>query len=48
MMQSQQNQLDDMQIIRTLHQTDNHAGTSSIISYRLDALADTQPTASKH
>ena len=29
-------------------QTDNHANTSSLNFYRPDALADTQPTVSKH
>jgi len=36
----QWHQLDHMQIICTLLQTDNHASTSSISFYRLDALPD--------
>jgi len=48
MMGWQWHQLDHMQIICTSLQTDNHAGTSSFIFYRLDALPDTQPTLSKH
>jgi len=36
----QWNQLDYMQIIYTLLQTDNHAGTSSLTFYRPDALPD--------
>jgi len=40
--------LDHMQIICTSLQTDNHASTSPLSFYRLDALAATQPTASKH
>jgi len=39
--------LDHMQIICTLLQTDNHAYTSSLIFYRLDALPDAQPAVSK-
>jgi len=41
-------QLDHMQIVCTLLQTDNHASTSSLSFYRPDALPDTQPTVSKH
>jgi len=41
-------QLDHMQIICTSLQTDNHAITSLFSFYILDALHDTQPTASKH
>jgi len=41
-------QLDHMQIICTLLQTDNHANTSSLNFYRPDALPDAQPTMSKH
>jgi len=43
----QWHQLDHMQIIYTLLQTDNHASTSSLSFYRLDALPAAQPTASK-
>jgi len=41
-------QLDHMQIICTLFQTDNHASTSPVSFYRPDALPAAQPTASKH
>jgi len=41
-------QLDHMRIICTSLQTDNHASTSPLSFYRLDALPATQPTASKH
>jgi len=41
-------QLDHIQIIHTLLQTDNHAITSPHSFCRLDALPATQPTASKH
>ena len=41
-------QLDHMQTIRTLLQTDNHNNTSSLNFYRLDAFPDAQPTVSKH
>jgi len=41
-------QLDHMQIICTLGQTDNYAITSPLSFYRPDALPATQPTASKH
>ena len=34
--------------ICTLLQTDNHASTSSLIFYRLDAVPDAQPTVSKN
>jgi len=44
----QWHQLDYMQIICTLLQTDNHASTSSLSFYRPDALPAIQPTASKH
>jgi len=40
----QWHQLDNMQIIRTSLQTDNHADTSPVTTYRLDALPDAQPT----
>jgi len=40
--------IDQMQIICTLLQTDNHASTSSLNLYRSDALPDAQPTVSKH
>jgi len=48
MMGWQWHQLDNMQIIRTSLQTDNHASTSPLNFYRLDALPATEPTASKH
>jgi len=41
-------QLDNMQIICTSLKTDNHASTSPLHFYRLDALPAAQPTASKH
>jgi len=41
-------QLDHMQTICTLLQTDNHTNTSSLNFYRPDALPDAQPTVSKH
>jgi len=41
-------QLDHMQIIYTLHQTDNDASTSPLSFYRPDAIPATKPTASKH
>jgi len=44
----QWHQLDYMQIICTSLQTDNHASTSSLRFYSLDALPAAQPTASKH
>jgi len=37
-----------MQIICTSIQTDNHASTSPLRFYRLDALPAAQPAASKH
>jgi len=48
MMGWQWHQLDHMQIICSLLQTDNHASTSPLSFYRPDALPATQPTASKH
>jgi len=42
----QWHQLDHIQIICTLLQTDNHAMTPSVISDRPDALSDAQPTMS--
>ena len=48
MMGWQQYQLDYMQIICTLLQTDNHSSTSPLNVYRPDALPAAQPTASKH
>jgi len=47
MMGWQWHQLDHMQIICTLLQTDNHASTSPLTFYRKDALPAAQPTASK-
>jgi len=44
----QWHQLDHMQIIYTLLQTDNHASISPLSSYMPDALLATQPTVSKH
>ena len=44
----QWHQLNHMQIICTLLQTDNHASTSPLSFYRPDALPAAQPTASKH
>ena len=44
----QRHQLDHMQTTCTSLQTDNHTNISSLNFYRLDALPDTQPTASKH
>jgi len=41
-------QLDHMQIICTLLQTDNHSSTSPLSFYRPDVLPAAQPTASKH
>ena len=43
MTKCQWHQLDHMQIICTLLQTDNHANTSSLIFYRPDALPGAQP-----
>jgi len=48
MMEWQWHQLNHMQIICTLLQTDNHASTSPLSFYRPDALPAAQPTASKH
>ena len=44
----QWHQLDHMQTICTLLQTDNHTNTSSLNFHRLDALTDGQWTLSKH
>ena len=44
----QWHQLDHMQIIWTLLQTDYHDSTSPLSFYRPDALPATQPTASKY
>jgi len=44
----QWHQLDRMQTVFALLQTDNHTNTSSLIFYRPDALPDTQTTVSKH
>jgi len=44
----QWHQLDHMQSICTLHQTDNHINTSSLNFYRPDALPHGQTTVSKH
>jgi len=44
----QWHQVDHMQIICTSLQTYNHASTSPLGFYRLDALPATQPAASKH
>jgi len=43
----QWHQLGHMQVCTSL-QTDNHASTSPLSLYRLDALPAAQPTASKH
>ena len=48
MMEWQWHQLDHIQISCTSQQTDNHASASSLISYRLDALPDAEPTVSEH
>jgi len=48
MMGWQLHQLDHMQIICTLLQTDNNASTSSLNFYRLDALPGAQPTVTKY
>jgi len=48
MMGWQCHQLDHMQIICISLQADNHASTSSLNFYSLDALPDAQPTVSKH
>jgi len=47
-MMGQWHQLDHMQITCTLLRTDNHASTSSLSFYRLDALSAAQPAVSKH
>jgi len=47
MMGWQWHQLDHMQIICILLQTDNHASTSSLTFYRPDAFSAAQTTASK-
>ena len=44
----QWHQLDHMQTICTLLQTDNQINTPSLNFYRSDTLPDTQPTVSKH
>ena len=44
MMGWQWHQLDHMQVICTLLQTDNHASTSSLIFYMSDAFRNAQPT----
>jgi len=44
----QWHQLDNIEIIYTLLQTDTHAITSSLNFYRLDGLSDALPTVSKH
>jgi len=44
----QWHQLDHMQTICTLLQTDNHASTSLLNFYRPDAVPAAQTTASKH
>jgi len=44
MMGWQWHQLDHMQIICTSLQTDNHASSSSLTFYSLDAFADAEPT----
>jgi len=43
----QWHQLGHMQVCISL-QTDNHASTTPLVFYRLDALPVAQPTASKH
>jgi len=48
MMLWQWHQLDHMQSIYTLLQTDNHASTSSLSFFQADALPDAKPTVSKH
>jgi len=47
MMGWQWHQLDHMQIICTLLQTDSQASTSSVNFYRSDAVPDAKPTLSK-
>ena len=44
----QRHQLDHIQITCASLQTDNHASTSPLTFYRLNALPAAQPTASKH
>jgi len=44
----QWHQLDQMQIICTTLETDNHAITSSLIFYMLDALHDAKAIVLKH
>ena len=44
----QWHQLDHVETICISLQTGNHASTSSVIFYRLDALPDAQPTVSRH
>ena len=44
----QWHQLDHMQTICTMLQTDNYTNTLSLNFYRLGALLDAQPTVSKH
>jgi len=48
MMGWQWHQLDHKQIVCTSLQTSNHARTSPLSFYRLDALPAAQPTVSKH
>jgi len=48
MMGWQWHKLDHMQIICTSVQTDNHASTSPLSSYKPDSLPAAQPTASTH
>jgi len=48
MMGWQWHQLDHMQIICTLLQTDNHGSTLPLSFYTPDALPAAKPTASKH
>jgi len=44
----QWHQVDHMQTIFTLLQSDNDASTSSLLFYTTDALPDAQPTESNH
>jgi len=48
MMRWQWHQLDHMQIICNAFKTDNHAITSPLSFYKLEALPATQRTALKH
>jgi len=48
MMGWQWHQVDHMQIIYTLLQTENTTSILSLNFYRPDALPNTQPTVSKH